>query len=429
METLRDYTLYALIGLLLIYAGLKAYVYFGVKDQMERLDAMVRPFSQVTYDGIASSLLAGSVSVENIEVKQAEKALPLRIRSTTLSGDGIGFLFDLSDGFSSGRMPEAMALDMWGVELHDPQSLLPENLSLGANAQSPLSEPPDPCSLKGLVQRIGLFRSDSYPLIVDFNMAYGLDTSSSVGEIKMGYQVRNRESLEWETRVSGLVRPGDVLVGVVPEIEHMGLTYRPGYEYVTGLVHECARTIGLSPPLYVGGLLSQSAELLANELGFIPGPGLRQAMQTFLLEPKSLSAEIGPVEEPMALTQANLTPQQTLEFLGLRLFVNDAPINDLSYEEVPSLEPSKVEEEEREARAKRRRIVFLDTPPTELERYIGREARLFVKNHDRPHRGVIVEVKDEEVSIQKQVRRGKFTVHVPISGIEKAMVKRYADGS
>ncbi|NIP73509.1 MAG: hypothetical protein GWO16_10985, partial [Gammaproteobacteria bacterium] len=47
------------------YGGLKAYVYFQVKGQVERLSRAASPFAGLSYDGISSSL-DGTIVVEGV---------------------------------------------------------------------------------------------------------------------------------------------------------------------------------------------------------------------------------------------------------------------------------------------------------------------------------------------------------------------------
>ncbi len=434
MQRIRVHFLYALGLLAVAYVGAKVYLYYSVKEQVERGITMVRPYAAVSYSGISSSL-AGSVSVEGLEVRSQDQVLPLRIDELRLSGDGPGFLLDLAGGFGGGRVPASMNIDLRRIELPDINDMLPEGLTLAKASSSPMAKPADPCGLNGLLQRIGLLRSDAYPLIMHVTTRYELNAPANSGRFEFGYRVEGRESVELEARISAMPKPGAMFTGAMPVVEGASIAYRPGREYVSGMVSACARSAGLSMPLYVGGLLAQPQERIAKALGFVPGPGLRRALERILLQPESVLVELGPIEDPSLFMAPDLTPRRTMDLLNLRLSVNDETVDDLSFQPASALGGSVADAagytgpggNDKGQAAMRPPMRFIDTPVSELDQYLGRKVRLYVLKHERPHQGTLVQVGEGEVSVQKRIHRGKITVHTPMEGIVKAEVKRYPD--
>ncbi len=434
MEQIRKYFLFALVLIAIAYVGAKIYLYYNVKDQVERGIAMAGPYAAVSYDGISSNL-AGSVSVEGLEIRARDQVLPLRIDEVRLSGEGIGFLFDLADGIGGDRVPPSMRLELLRLELPDMNDMLSEGMSLGKASKSPLAEPADPCSLNGLLQRIGLFRSDAYPLIVYVNTGYELDVSRRLGRFEFGYRVEGRESVEMLTLVSGMPQPGAMLAGALPVIEKISIAYRPGREYVSGMVSDCAKSSGLSMPLYVGGMLAQPDERIISEMGFVPGPGLRRALERILLQPEAVLVELGPIEDMSVFMTPELAPRRVMDLLNLRLSVNDEPVLDLSYQEASAVRNTAAQADhsvggggsDQERQVLRPPMRFIETEVSDLGRHLGRDVRLYVLKHERPHLGALVQVGDGEVSVEKRVYSGRITVHVPLEGVIKAEVRRYPD--
>jgi hypothetical protein len=62
-----------------------------------------------------------------------------------------------------------------------------------------------------------------------------------------------------------------------------------------------------------------------------------------------------------------------------------------------------------------------------LYKYIGRNVHLLEKGHTEPHSGVLVSVSNDEVSVQKRIHGGKFTVHTPFKQVSHIEVWRYAE--
>ena len=421
MQQLRVLFVYALILAAVVYGAIKAYVYFSVKGELDDAVARLQPFAQISYGGISSSL-KGSIEVDGIEVKSAQQPVPMRIGSLRLQGDGPGFLFDAAKGFGGGNIPERLRISARRFELPDIQqmapALLPEPDPL---RPGPL---PDECSLGRLLQDAGPLRSDSYPLYLDLDVGYEMSMLDQVGRMSFGYDAQGGESFSVTMKLSGIPRPGAVMMGAAPVIDRLSLVYRPNGEYLKRRVAECAKKHGSTSAIYVRGLLAQPDGRLGKELGFVPGKGLRGGVEQLLLKAGELQLTAGPIEEPMQLGSRELSPQRMMDLFNLQVSVDNEPITDLSFSDAAA-DDTDGGEMAADKKKSKRRARYIETPLGELGNYVGRPVKVSVAGHEKPHSGVLVGVGEDELDVEKRRREGRMNLHVSFKNIERVEVLRF----
>ena len=429
MQQLKVLGVYALILAAVIYAAIKAYIYFGVKGKLDDAIARAQPFAQISYSGISSSL-DGSIEVDGIEVRSGQQTLPIRIGSLQLQGTGIGFLLDAAKGFGQNRIPSILQVDVRRLELPDIQEMVPSVLPpLKSGRRSPV---PDQCSLGGLLRSAALMRSDSYPLLLDLNIGYQMDLLARIGRLNFGYDVQGGESFTVDVNLSGMLQPSAMMMGAAPAVDRLSIRYKPNGEYLKKRVSDCAKKQGTSESIYVEGLLAQPAGRFVEELGFVPGNGLRQGIVRFLLKPVEILVVAGPIDEPLQLGSGQIPAGRLVDFLNLEVSVNDERVSDLSFAVAADVEATGISDEDAaisagQGKKVRRRARYMETPIDELGKYLGRPVQLLISGHDKPQSGILVAVRDSEVDVEKRMRQGRMSVHVPFDDIERIEVLRFPD--
>lgn len=427
MRNLKTPGLILLLALVLAYGLLKVYVYFSVKSQADELVARVRPFAELSYSGISSNLLDGRVALEGIEARTSERAFPLRIGSLAVQGPGLGFLMDVASGLEGGEPPSWMRLMLRRMELPDIHDLMPAAML----AALPATPTPEPCSLGDLLGRAGLHSSERYPMSLDVDARYEINAALRNARIEFRYDIQGGESVSLEMSLGNMQQPGSLMAGVLPTLERFSYAYQPNVELVQGLVSECAAAQSQSKADFVAALLQQSEKDLLRQLGMVPGPGLASALQSFLLSPGEVLIVAGPIDDVSRLQHSHLTPEQWVALLEPRLSLNGKRVQDLSFRSQARTQgragdPSGADAQAAKA-AERPRPAYFKTPVAQLHKYIGRNVHLLEKGHAEPHSGVLVSVSNDEVSVQKRIHGGKFTVHTPFKQVSHIEVWRYAE--
>lgn len=107
---------YVLIFPLLAYGGLKAYVWYTVKSNVDDVIAKMAPFVEVTYDGIFSSL-DGVVGIEGVLIKPVMTNDQFSLQEMSLSSESIFDFIDVGNRFNNRDFPKQLGWKVQKLEL------------------------------------------------------------------------------------------------------------------------------------------------------------------------------------------------------------------------------------------------------------------------------------------------------------------------
>ena len=97
------------------YLGLKAYVYFSAKSDVDNLVKQASLFADVRYGGISSDLMEGSISINDIVISPRTLQDEIKIVELKMQGDGPAFLFTDTSKWAQ-QTPEFMKLSLFSPE-------------------------------------------------------------------------------------------------------------------------------------------------------------------------------------------------------------------------------------------------------------------------------------------------------------------------
>ncbi|AKH21207.1 hypothetical protein [Sedimenticola thiotaurini] len=416
---------------LVAYGALKGAVYYQVKNQMDRLGAIVAPFASLEYDGIGSSLAAGSVAVNGITLTPREALVGIQVEQVELKGDGPGFLLSLLTGFKPDQPPERAQLQIRRMST----PLLGGYLDYWHPAGS--SSPPDLCTLGGLIWQTEIERLGFRQRMADVRLRYDLDRRSGELTLQMGYYQDGLAALSVETTLAGLVGMNGAKM---PQMERFSLLYRIDPDYMRGAVNYCAKESGLAPAAFIEQLFAVRPPELGKQLGFVPGEGLRKALRQLVSRPGELLLTAVPDKSFSPARLQQYQPQELVRQLGIGLSVNDQPVTDLSFSlpkrdkpftELLDQVTSGATGEAPQAASSvspppaRPRARFMETPVEQLGRYVGSHARLYASDRDEPQRGILMGLNNNRMELEQRLYGGKMTLYVPLGKISRAEVLRW----
>lgn len=313
-----------------VYGGVKGYIHYRVKSNLDDAIASARPFVSIQYQGIRSDL-SGSVTVEGINLRPLEIPERLRIDALTLEGPDLRFLLNgLQETQQRGELPERFHVRIRGLHLatdgpffeavHTGQQELAERMGVAL----------DGCSLGQLFgtkdyQALGLDE-----LVLDADFGYRTDQTAPGIELQWHYAARGMESADLSLELSGVSRSLGSWIQAAPRFKSFQLSYRLDPDFVARAIDYCADLRGVSSEEYLTQLTQEPDELYMASLGFVPGPGIRNALQSMLHQSGELVVDARPAE-PLELTELQLYhPTQIPDLIGLQVKVGEQPVEDLS---------------------------------------------------------------------------------------------------
>ncbi|MES9876954.1 MAG: hypothetical protein ABW162_05050 [Candidatus Sedimenticola sp. PURPLELP] len=430
---LKTLVLVPVIGALIAYAGLKGYIYYKVKSELDNAIGMVSPFAHMSYGGIGSDI-SGKITVTQIAITPLTTGLEMRVDAVEVQGDGIGFLLDLSRGLDRGEPPAKLSASIWGAEIPVTSDAGGDiGPSFGFGGASQVKQGPKVCSLGGILQRVGLFDIGYSTLVADSGVGYEYDQDAGEVALKFDYQIEGIESFAMDISMSGVSTPAMVAMGAMPTFGEVEIAYRLEPDYMRKMVSHCAQKAAKTSQEYINLLFNQSDAYYAQSLGFIPGPGLRLALKELVTRAGDVHIRARPASNFNPATIQMFRPEDMVSMLGLELSVGGKLITDLSFT-VPAGSDLTAEAELQSGEAstaggapKPKPVLhwrYVEVKRSELGGYLGRKARLYTSGGKdaHPKEGVIKSVRNNEVSIEQRVHGGEFIIHQPIKLLVKAEV-------
>ena len=434
------------------YGALKGYIYLKVKGKVDDAIVMAGPYADISYGGIASDL-RGSVAVEDITIAPRGAPGGLRVGLLQLRGPNLGFLLDLAGGeVNPNEVPERLNLHITDLKVPAGEELMSGFDPTGEMAASAgLNQ--DPCSLAQL------FRPDAAKLAnptLNINASIGYQISRAADQTRLvfDYDIQDVESLSMEVTMRGQPNPAAMMMGSTPSLGALSLNYALSPNHAQRAIQYCAADAKQSRDEFIDGLLARSDGYYERALGFVPGPGIREALGRYMRQPGEISVTAYPPASLEPSTLAMYKPEDMVSLLGLNVTVNGQPLQDLSFT-MPEVSTSgsavpdwiaeiyrqaTVDDESAEAARDTQRQSRRDRPAEpkrvkrflpveigELKHYVGSDVRIYTTQGGKRREGILVSLQDGEASVQQRVGGGKITSHTPLADIKKAEVLRYEE--
>ena len=427
------------------YGAAKYYVHASVKSKLDGLVRMASPFAEINYGKITSDL-RGKLQIETVSLKTSEGAF-LQIGAIELEGPGPRFLWDLTQGFKDSEPPASLALRLTDVSIPVDQSFTGNFGPKTPGGENGNSRQPQPCTLGGLLKHAGLEQIGMDTLSANSSMGYNLNKASGEARVFLDYELMGMESLSLDMSLQGVPEPGAVVMGAMPRFADVDLAYSLQSDHIKRLVEHCAQQSQQSSEQFLDAVFSQSDSQIAGNLGFAPGPGLKEMLRKLVTNGGRVQLMANPVDNLDQATLAAYKPEDIMRLLHVRISLDEKPVEDLSFafaadgaalsrSSVPggfgidsqdSVEASALGDSdaaESDIQKQRRRMRYVETGTADLQRYIGSRVKLYTLNSSKPKEGFLSSYKGGTFSVKQSLHGGTMIAHVRVTEISKAEVLR-----
>ena len=434
---LRTGLLVLLVLAIASYGSAKFYVHAKVKGKLDELIRIASPFAEISYGEVKSDL-RGKLLVENIALRSTEGAV-LQISSIELKGPGPQFLWDLTSGFKNSEPPSHLVLKLNRLSI-------PTNQSFGGNlgpitlgGQNANPGQPQSCSLGGLLRHAGLEDIGMQTLVADAVMGYSIKRTEGKARVFIEYELIEMESVSLAMSVHGIMQPGAIVMGVIPSIADIDLTYSLEPDYINRMVAHCAQQAQQSNEQFLDSIFAQSDYLIARDLGFAPGPGIKHMLRVLVTSGGVLQLTADPADDMDPATLLAYKPEDIVRLLHLELFLNDEPVNDLSMAfatddamrsgmgsqgSADDLALDGTNPAETKTRKESGYARYVETEISDLHRYIGSRVKLYTDNSSKPKTGFLIRYNGRIFSVEQNIYGGTMTAHIQLSELSRAEVLR-----
>lgn len=441
-----------LVALLLItgavYGGLKGYIYYKFKNAVDDVVAIAQPFARIDYGGLGSSF-DGTLTVEDIVITPWVFDDEVQIQAVAIQGPGLGFLLSGEKQFKRGEMPEKMRFAMKGVRLDVDGEML-DALRDAQSSDWALMMGIQDSSACGLERIFGPWnmRELGYgSLVVDVNTEFNFNKAINELRMELDYSARGIESTSVQMTLSGMKPLAAIRTRVKPQLDDFTMKYSIEPSYASKAIEYCAEANKKTVDEFIQWMVSEDNEYYTHTLGIVPGPGIRGALERFLKNPDEIHISARP---PTTLEPSELQfykPEDIIDLLGLQVFVNNEPVQDLSFQvadtsrfkrkrklTTKSLESTKTTTrasgDVRRPAVAPARAKTSSTKGTEsyrrvntraLRNYVGKRVRLHTTGGMRRD-GWLTEIRNGQAVVVPDQYGGGVSIHVPLTRINKAEV-------
>jgi hypothetical protein len=324
-------------------------------------------------------------------------------------------------------------------------------------ALSAAGKAPDACSLYGTFVGEDYAAMGYDELVLDVGLGYELDDASQELGVHLDFRMRDMQTLSMDLKLTGASQPAAMMMGVIPRLKAYTASFRADPEFTARAVSYCADRRDQSKAEFIRAVASETGA------GFVPGAGMRRAIQRYLQNPGEVLISMHPAQPLDMTTLVHYRPEDMVTLLGLRVQVGGEDLEDLSFAvslpqglgragpgfgsmpgsaglngtpPVPESAARQVPESARQssyalARASRQKPAaprpqarYLATQAKDLKRYVGRNVRLFTHTRQTPRNGVLVSIKDGQAHVEQRVHSGTMTTFIPMAEIKTAEVFR-----
>ena len=425
-----------------LFGGAKGYIYYRVSSELDKVISMASPFAEIRYQGISSSF-EGRIAVENISVYPSTSNDEISIESAQIHGDGPKFLYQLLMGGFQNKPPEKFGLAVKGfsVPLNGDLAVSYSGMLKGVKPGSDAQDP-DGCGLMTGLSPDLLKSLGFYALIMDTTLDVDFDQSAGRAEMQLGFDVRDVEYSQIKMLMTNVSEPGAIMIGMQkPQLSEVSVVYQIDPEFVAKSQKHCANSRGLTVDAFVESILDMDEKQLAQQLGFVPGPGLLAAIKSFVKTPKEVAFSIRPPEAIDPASFAHYKPEDIPAMLNLELSVNGTPVTDLSFrmlEQTGDAGSGLVLQLSGAAGTPRTRLTrkikkpaptegYVPTSIAQLHKYLDEDVRVYVNQEGAVRKGTLMSVAKDEIVIKQRLSGGDMTARVPLQQISKVEVYRLPD--
>ncbi len=437
MQKLKFFLLGLLVIAGLAYGGIKAYLYYSLKSEMDQLARQFSLFGKLEYGSLSSSV-NGSLAVHDLTLRVHGMDDEARIKTLRYQTPNLWYLLQDSKQLEKGRIPQRLSLDIEGLaldlygEFTDRLEELISQLNLQLHGVNPL------CGGRLFFGPSEMRDMGYEEIVADMHIGYRLDAANARLILDITSNSRDMAAVSLQGIVDGITDTSVISLiqaGSQPRLSQVTVNYTD-LSYTRRQVEFCAGLSKLEVNEYIEAEANQQPVYYGSTWGIVPGPGLRQAYRAFLSNPGQIDLSFELPESVTPETVALFKPEDIPGLLNLKLRINGDEVTDLRFSfyqgqqlnvgskfenlfAPPGSKPAP--RPHREKKITRYETRYHVVPVTSLNKYLGEEVRLQTSS-GQARLGFLIRVGSNVAQVEQRVHGGKFTMQVPVGSITKAEV-------
>ncbi len=408
-----------------LFAAIKGSLWYFTQEFVKNQIIQAKPFAEISYKEIKSSF-TGSTTISGITVSIPLINETLRIKSIQLIAPDLITLLTLNSQLEKNKLPASLSFLISGL-----------SLDLNSDLMKKLDDPDiEPTLIETLstlacgdVNRIGsnALSKMGYDTISN-NIIFNYNFNSHNNTLN--YKLKNHILDMTEINLSGTIRGVTDLNSLKEKEVQFGKVALEIIDdsYIKQKNKFCAKQGKRTVNKYINEHILQIEEYLLS-YGVMPEDGLLNAYKAFIERPESIVIEANLAQLTGTSELISFQPNDFIQFIQLKLFVNDKRINEISihidkeklientHSENITIETPNEIRKKQAVKIKRYQIVSA----ANLQNFIGFRVKIET-TAGKIHKGTLKIEKPGTFEIISRFRSGYISYFVPVNKIKKAHV-------
>jgi len=333
---IRNILIASLLAVLALVAGINGYIHHQFKTNIDNTLSSIRPFAQVKYSDLTTSMLSGEVRLENVRIAGDFLPEELNIGNITLETPGFVYMLNGPENVKNGEFPEHLgfAIDDFYFDLHSETAKWLDRL---VNRIQPIfASERKICGGKSIFGPADYKEMGYTRVLTNMRMAYNFNKSDQTLNIILTENARNMGSIKANVNISNIggMSSDKMMQNGMPKLSNLDITYKDE-TFTPRMLKYCADLSNMKKEEFIEAEVKQSDEYFYMVWGFAPGLGLRDAYKDFLLKPDLLTLTMAQSEEFNPMMLPNMSADEIMSALNVRVKINDLLVTDMSYTKPP----------------------------------------------------------------------------------------------
>lgn len=432
---IRNIIIATVLALLALAAGINGYIHHQFKTNIDSGLAALRPFAQINYSDLSTSIITGKVVLTNVRISGNFIPETLTLGNITFETPGFAYMLNGPSNVKNGEFPEhlGIAIDDFYLDLHGE---LADWLDKLAKRMQPIY-----ASERKICAGKSIFGPSDYKemgytrLLSNMRMAYQYDSSSKTISVDVTSSARNMADVTAKIIIGNVasMSSSQALQAGMPQLASVNVTYKDK-TYTPRVLKYCSALSNMKKEDYIEAEIKQSDKYFFMTWGFAPGTGLREAYKDFLLKPDTVIFTMEPGKELNPMTVMTLPSHELIEVLNMNLKINGLLVQDLSFKSVPARFKANFDREltknldfESLVRGEAIKAPVKSNKPKAYVKQPPKFHKIDVKNAERhvsdyvhvttkkgnKRKGQLMRTDNTNIYVQQKVSGGKFTMTIP----------------
>ena len=437
---IRNILIASLLAILALVAGINGYIHHQFKTNIDNTLSSIRPFAQVKYSDLTTSLLSGEVKLENVRVAGDFLPEELTIGNLTLETPGFTYMLNGPENIKKGEFPKhlGLSIDDFYLDLHGETAKWLDRLV--KRLQPVFASERKICGGKSIFGPADYKEMGYTRILSNLHMAYDFNEGKKTLNIVLDEKSRNMGGMKINVNISNLgsMSTDKMMQNGMPKLSNLDITYKDE-TYTPRMLKYCAALSNMKKEEFIDAEVKQSDEYFYMTWGFAPGLGLRDAYKDFLLKPDLVTLTMAQNEEFNPMMLPNMSTDEIMSALNVRLKVNGLLVTDMSYTKPPTEFAEKFEQQMAKSLDFKALLrgdpikppapvvapkVYAKAPAkyhkiklANIKKHVSDFVRIKTKTGNTRN-GQLIRLDKNNLYVQKKVNGGKFIMTVPRAKIK-----------